>query len=171
MGIILIPNTGGAQPEASTPFDTPAGLSLPYVRGAFCKTLSYLSQLTAGGINGLHLYKGSIPSQSELDAIDAATLEELPRNSDLLCLLSVRSYEYTPSNVSVTLHAAKAIRSGVIGWYMLYSTGASGPQAIAGTVSEHGQGGAVELLSTSLNAGHYCKLPKMSLGIKTKFSW
>lgn len=141
---------------------------------------SFMANLTNASYlaNGFSLYKGALPTQTELDAISGSaaitTVAALPRYADLLSIHYVQEAKFVLNNLQVTLNNAVAAASGQASWFMLFSVyngAGSMNQALVGTVSETGGGGDIELLTTSLIAGAMYKIPQIQIAFPSKFTW
>ena len=123
--------------------------------------------------NGIHMYKGTMPTQNQLDAMSTVsytTLASLPRYSDLLIAFPCTSTPIISTKyILVTSNQALALQTGGATWFMIFASSAAlnGSFAIAGTVSMYGMGGDLEMENVSYSQGSAYTIAQVSMGIPT----
>lgn len=177
MGKMQIPAaciTNNTWEWGQNPAKTIAGVSVPTL--AYGSSNSFSRQLdNSGVVTGLHLYSGTQPDQTQVDAIttSVASLSELPRYSDLLVVFNVARNPVYGRTLPILLKSGDAILSGVASWFMLYTAGPNTQPAYAmvGSVGLAGSDADMIVETVDIVAGCSYKLPVFNFNFPTSFSW
>lgn len=123
---------------------------------------------------GLYMYQGAIPTQAQVDAWDTPTASFVDsRSTDRLVYFAGIAASQAGRNLSVTLAAANAVKTGSATWFMLVSTGiVSGLtvcNVVVGSLTLVGGGGDIEVGSVDYVLGQSYKVPQITLAMPVKF--
>ena len=129
---------------------------------------------TAIPFRGLMLYKGTMPTQSELDALDGtayATLASSFRYADLLIQFAPTSApSYVNDTALFTFVPAAPIQAGTATWFLFGAFNNSGTTDnhvyICGSVGT--TGADLNILTTTLTAGQLYRFPQFGLQLPKK---
>ena len=147
---------------------------------------SFVSQLKGNNTfnRGLYLYKGTLPTVSDVLGYGATALPSLSannpatfRSADLLLKYPVTAATFTGNTIALTLSQATAIASDIATWFCLATyqgpyTGTTNkfyPCMIVGTITPTNNGGDIEMPNVSIISGNIYKMPQLEL--KLPFSY
>jgi hypothetical protein len=128
-------------------------------------------------VRGLLLYKGTMPTQAELDAIEGtayATLAGSFRYADLLVQMAPTvAPSYTNDLAQFTLSPATPIQSGTASWFIFGVFNNSGTADnhvyICGSVGT--SAADLVVVTTTITSGTLYRLPQFSFQMPKKFSY
>lgn len=175
---------GDAGAEASAAGTNTLGSTTIIARAPWYVRWNYYfpGNIGSSSMCGLQFYQGTRPTQSELNTgfpvaatsgANTYTLATLPRNTDLLCHLTMYSFSEAIATNTLTAFqlSGTAIRSGTATWFQLLVVHSGGYDfnVITGSVSAVGGGGDIELLTTTFVSGGVYKFPAIGIPLPTKF--
>lgn len=128
-------------------------------------------------VRGLMLFKGTPPTQAELDAVDGnvyATLAASFRYADLLVQFApVVAPNFVNDQAIFTLPPATPIQAGTATWFIFgvfnAIAGTENHVYMMGTVGT--SGADLNMLTTTINAGVLYRFPQFALQVPKKYSF
>lgn len=131
---------------------------------------------------GMFIYRGTPPMQTELDSFEASTSQVLLsaptsnmlRSADLLSVLRPKSAVFSKNSAVISFPPTPALLTGTASWFLLGLTwySADYPSVyIAGTIGSIGSGADLEVYTQSLVAGSYYKLPIFTVNFNNSMSF
>lgn len=159
---------GGAKTLANIPSILPVVIN---ISGSMSHSLQ-----TGNDTTGLHLFKGALPTQAQVDTITTSViaLTSLFRYSDLLVSFISSGWDLATSGsqLRIPLNSGVARASGTASWFMLYTSYGSKPAyAMIGSVDLVGSESAIQLATVDIVAGRLYKFPVFNFNFTTSFSW
>jgi hypothetical protein len=157
-----------------------------YSAGTGYVYIENLTLVNGNGFRRLNLYKGTIPTQANIDAMYKTYYNSsaaLPRYADQLVEFTLGAATITGSNITIPINSAVSNQGGTATWFMLWSstTGSSafppyanmllGTQVLIGSVSDLNGSGDMKIATTTIVNNVLYKLPSLTFPTKTKFSW
>lgn len=145
----------------------------------------FIESLTGGGygattVKGLFVYKGAMPTQTELDSYIVAAGNNVVdggvlRASDLLAKFNIQATSVAQGSILNTFAPALATGTGQASWFVfgVYASNSytSRPSyLVIGSITAAGGGGDIEMLSLNFVAGTAYRLPPYELKLPSKFN-